>query len=136
VKVVLDTNVLISALVFPGGLPERIYGLALDGDIVLVTSSPLLVELARVLSHKFGWARSRVDRAVTQLLRVAELIEPRATVAEVKADPADNRVLEAAAESNADVIVTGDRHFLRLKVWRGMAIDSPAAFAVRVRKPA
>lgn len=127
-KVVLDTNVLVSALVFHGGLPERIYGLALEREIDLVTSPPLLVELARVLADKFGWARSRVDRALRQLLRVAELVEPAATIQEVSADPADNRVLEAAAASKGEVIVSGDRHLVRLKGWRGIAIESPASF--------
>jgi uncharacterized protein len=134
VKVVLDTNVLVSALVFPGGLPEKIYGLGLDGNIDLVTSAPLLVELARVLADKFGWARSRIDRALGQLLRVAELVEPTARVNEVKADPADDRVLEAAAKSKAEVIVSGDRHLLRLKAWQGIAIESPAAFVARLGK--
>lgn len=135
-KVVLDTNVLVSALVFPGGLPEQVYGLALEGEIDLVTSSPLLIELARVLAVKFGWARSRIDRALTQALRVAELVEPTATINEVRADPADNRVLEAAAEGKADVIVSGDRHLLRLKAWRSISIESPAAFIARLGEPA
>jgi uncharacterized protein len=136
VKVVLDTNVLVSTLIFPGGLPEQIYGLALEGEIDLVTSSPLLVELARVLAVKFGWARSRIDRALTQVLRVADLVEPTATINEVRADPADNRVLEAAAEGKADVIVSGDRHLLRLKAWRSISIESPAAFTARLGEPA
>jgi putative PIN family toxin of toxin-antitoxin system len=131
VKVVLDANILVSALVFPGGLPETIYALGLDGEIDLVTSSPLLVELARVLADRLGWARSRIDRALGQLLRVAELVEPTATVHVVKADPADDRVLEAAAESRAEVIVSGDRHLLRLKAWQGISIESPAAFVAR-----
>lgn len=135
-KVVLDTNVLVSALVFPGGLPEQIYGLALEGEIDLVTSSALLVELARVLAVKFGWVRSRIDRALAQVLRVAELVEPTATFNEVPADPADNRVLEAAAEGKADVIVSGDRHLLRLKAWRSISIESPAAFIARLGEPA
>src|SRR5438128_1578593 len=76
----------------------------------------------------------RIDRALGQLLRMAELVEPTATVNEVKADPADNRVLEAAAESKALVIVSGDRHLLRLKAWRGVAIESPATFVARLGK--
>lgn len=135
-KVVLDTNVIVSALVFPGGLPETIYSPALDGEIDLVTSSPLLVELARVLADKFGWARSRIDRALTQLLRVAQLVEPTVTINEVRTDPADNRVLEAAAEGKAEMIVSGDRHLVRLKAWRGISVESPAAFVARLSKRA
>jgi putative PIN family toxin of toxin-antitoxin system len=123
--------VLVSALVFPGGLPEQVYGLALEGKIDLVTSSPLLVELARVLAVKFGWAGSRIERAIAQVLRVGEWVEPTSTIDEIQADLADNRVLEAAAEGKAVVIVSGDRHLLRLKVWQTVSIESPAAFMAR-----
>jgi predicted nucleic acid-binding protein len=53
VKAVLDTNVLISAYVFPGGTPEAVYRLALEGRIEIGTSRPPLAELGRVLGQKF-----------------------------------------------------------------------------------
>ena len=51
-RVVADTNVLVSALIFPGGAPEAVYRLALEGGIELVTSRPLLAELGRVLTQR------------------------------------------------------------------------------------
>jgi putative PIN family toxin of toxin-antitoxin system len=128
VRVVADTNVLVSALIFPGGAPEAVYRAALDGRVELVTSRPLLAELGRVLGEKFGWAPERAAEAVEQLVRVATVVEPREQVAEVDADPADNRVLEAAAAGDAEAIVSGDRHLLALAVWRGIRIVAPAAF--------
>ena len=96
-KVVADTNVLVSALIFPGGSPEAFYRLALEGRIELVTSRPLLTELGRVLTEKFGWEPARAEEAVGQVIRLAEVVEPKEALSEIEADPADNRVLEAAA---------------------------------------
>ena len=130
-RVVADTNVLVSALIFPGGPPEAVYRLALEGQIELVTSRPLLVELGRVLTEKFGWLPDRAEEAVAQLIRVAEIVEPGETIADIEADPADNRVLEAAAEGGVDAIVSGDHHLHALQSWRGTVVQSPAAFLER-----
>jgi putative PIN family toxin of toxin-antitoxin system len=128
VRIVADTNVLVSALIFPGGPPEALYRLALEGQIGLVTSRPLLVELGRVLTEKFGWQPERAEEAVGQLIRIAEVVEPRESLAVVDADPADDRVLEAASGGGADAIVSGDRHLLALGEWRGIPIQSTAGF--------
>jgi putative PIN family toxin of toxin-antitoxin system len=127
VKVVADTNVLVSALIFPGGSPEAVYRLALERRVELVTTRPLLAELGRVLTEKFAWEPERAEEAVAQLVRVAEIVEPTEAVFEIEADPADNRVLEAAAECGADAIVSGDRHLLALRSWRGIRIETPAS---------
>lgn len=130
-KVVADTNVLVSALIFPGGPPEAFYRLALEGRIELVTSRPLLAELGRVLTEKFGWAPDEAEEAVGQLIRLAEIVEPDETISEIEADPADDRVLEAAAEGMVGTIVSGDSHLLALGSWRGIPIQPPAAFVAQ-----
>ena len=132
-KVVADTNALVSALIFPGGAPEAFYRLALEGRIELVTSRPLLAELGRVLTEKFGWEAEPAKEAIGQVVRLAEIVAPREALSEIEADPADNRVLEAAAEGGVDAIVSGDRHLLVLGSWRGIEIQSPAAFIAKNR---
>ncbi len=127
-KVVADTNVLVSALIFPGGPPEVFYRLALERRIELVTSRPLLAELGRVLADKFGWEADRVEEVLGQLVRLGEIVDPDEKLAEIEADPADDRVLEAAYEGAVDAIVSGDRHLLGLGTWRGIVVHSPAAF--------
>ena len=127
-RIVADTNILVSALIFPGGSPEAVYRLVLEERIELVTSRPLLAELGRVLTLKFGWQPARAEEAVEQLVRVARIVEPREVLFVVDADPADNRVLEAAVEGEVDAIVSGDSHLLGLVEWRGIAIRSPSAF--------
>jgi len=133
VKVVADTNVLVSALIFPGGAPEAFYRLALEGRIELVSSRPLLAELGRVLTEKFGWEAERAEEAIGQVVRLAEIVAPREPLSEIEADPADNRVLEAAAAGGVDAIVSGDRHLLVLGSWRGIEIQSPATFIAENR---
>jgi len=128
VRVVLDTNVLISAFLFPGGAPEAVYRLALEGRIEVVTSLPLLAELGRVLSTKFGGEDGMAEEAVAQVARIALVVEPSERVSAVKADPGDDRVLEAAAEGWVEAIVSGDRHLLRLGTWRQITVLDPGTF--------
>ncbi len=130
-KAILDTNVLISAYVFPGGKPEVVYRLALEGRLEIGTSRTLLAEFGRVLGQKFGWIPGQVEAAVAQMTRIAAVVEPGAVVQVVMADPADDRVLEAARAFGADVIVSGDRHLLDLGTWSEIEIISPAEFIAR-----
>ena len=130
-KAVLDTNVLISAYVFPGGKPEAVYRLALEGHLKIGTSLTLLAEFGRVLGQKFGWVPDQVEAAVAQVARIAVVVEPDETIQVIRADPADDRVLEAARAFGADMIVSGDRHLLDLGTWSGIEIMSPADFIVR-----
>jgi uncharacterized protein len=128
VKVVLDTNILISAFVFPGGPPEDVFRAALEGRIELVTSPPLLAEFGRVSSSKFGWEPAITEQAVAQIARVGTVVRPKERVVEIADDPDDDRVLEVALAGGADVIVSGDRHLLGLRTWRGIEIEKAAPF--------
>ncbi len=121
-RVVFDTNVLISASVFPGDAPESAYRAALSGRIILVTPPALLAELARVLADEFGWGAAMVETAVRQVARIGTVVRPSDTVSVIHRDPDDDRVLEAAREGSADVIVSGDRHLLDLRSWEGIRV--------------
>lgn len=131
-RAVLDTNILISAFVFPGGAPEMVYRGALEGPYELVTSPSLLAELGRVLGDEFGWEASIAEAAVTQVARVGTVVRPRERLAVIADDPADDRVLEAAIEGGAEVVVSGDRHLLRLGEWGGVGIVRAAVFVGRI----
>ena len=127
-RVVLDTNVLISTFAFPGGASESVYRLALTGRIELALSPALLAEFARVLQDKINWEVDAVEQAVAHLARVASIVRPAEAVHEIVADPDDDRVLEAVLACSADVIVSGDQHLLALRRWRGIRIMKPAEF--------
>ena len=124
-RVVVDTNVLISAFCFPGGTPERVYRAAIEGRLELVTSATLLAEFGRILTDKFGWEPGRAADAVAQVARIGSVVETSERVEVVKADPADDRVLEAALAGDVDVIVSGDSHLLALEAWRDFDVLSP-----------
>ena len=127
-RVVLDTNILVSAFVFPGGVPEAVFRMAVEEQIDVISSRPLLAEFGRVLSEKFEWEPSRVAEALAQVVGSVTLVHPRERVQVVNDDPADDRVLEAAAAVGAEFIVSGDLDLLRLRSWRGIRIVKAAIF--------
>ena len=122
VAVVADTNVIISALLWEGD-ESKIVGLAEEGKIKLFTSVTLLDELKKVLMHKrFGLNEKTVDDNVKYILTVSEIISPKRGVRVIREDPADDRVLECALAGKARYIVSGDKHLLQLKKFRGVKI--------------
>jgi putative PIN family toxin of toxin-antitoxin system len=114
VRVVFDTNVFVSALVIPGSLSEEAYHRALGREFELVTSVAILTELTGRLRGKFGWDAAPITRAVKAISRVADVVKT-VPYLEIAHDPTDNRILECAEKGAADLIVTGDRHLLKLR---------------------
>ncbi len=123
-RIVLDTNVLISAYGF-GGKPLRLLEEGVSGGFRVVTSVPLMTELARNLYGVLGWTDEYVTPALAQIARVADIVEPEVTLHIIE-DDADNRVLECALAGGAELIATGDKHLLRLGEHEGVRIVRPA----------
>lgn len=119
-RLVLDTNVLISAYGF-GGKPAELMRAIIGGEHVLITSPALLTEFADKLYSVLGYDDDHVRAAVQQLARLAEIVRPDATL-RVIADEPDDRVLECAVEGRAEVIVSGDHHLLDLGEYGGVPI--------------
>ncbi len=127
--VVCDTNVIISALLFPGGSPDKIWRAILSGRFQNATSPDLLTELERILRMKFKIPSDRVESLLTLVRQASLLTYPTRRLRIITLDDADNRVLECALESKSQFIVTGDKHhLLPLKKFQTIAILSPAAF--------
>ena len=111
-RVVVDTNVWVSAVINPGGQPARVLASLREGRFRLVISEPLLGELADVLSRPRIVRRYRLDPAeVDKLLALlrsgAEVVDVSGDV-RVCRDPADDRVLETALRGNVRALVTRD----------------------------
>jgi len=129
--IVLDTNVLISAIAF-GGRPREVLEKVISGTFAMAISAEMLAEFQGVLEgRKFHYPSAIVRTIVNELLAVSELVRPTMKVEQIKADPADNRILECALESRAACIVTGDRHLLELGQFEGVPILDVAAFLAR-----
>lgn len=127
-KVVVDTNVLVSAAIVPGKQFE-IVKLAKLGKIKLITSPNILKEFEEVISReKFGFSKEQVSLAIKQILEIAEIIIPQHKIDFIKSDPDDNIILECAQESNADIIISGDTHLLDLKKYKKIQIVNATEF--------
>jgi len=127
VRVVFDTNVYISAFIFRAGVPFRIWRRAVERRFVLLLSPAIMRETAKVL-RRFQWQEDEIVRYLKLLAKVAEIVVPTTAVAAVSEDETDNRILECAIAGNADLVVSGDRHLLRLKSFEGIGIVRPVDF--------
>lgn len=138
-RAVLDTNVLVSALIRPAGAPGQILSELIEKrSFVLVLSPALLLELRGCMEYpkvrKYVRAgKQALDRWVTSLQLVADLVEPTVLVRVVPEDPDDDRLLSAAIEGRAAYVVSGDGDVLRVKEYEGIRIIPPAAFLALLR---
>lgn len=126
IKVVLDTNILVSALVF-GGIPQDLVDLVITKQIAGITSLPLLIELIEILTKKFKFAPEKIYQIETKLKKNFEFVRPNKAL-DVVRDKDDNRVLEAAVKGVCDFIITGDQDLLNLGKYRKIKIVTPTQF--------
>ncbi len=125
-RVVLDTNVLISSFGF-GGKPRQILFEVLKRRLVGITSEVLLAELVDVLAKKFKMTEPEIQLIDFQMRKDFKLVTPRKAVS-VLEDDADNRVLEAAVEGQCSHIISGDKDLLNLKNYLKIEIVNASDF--------
>ncbi|MBP7964434.1 MAG: putative toxin-antitoxin system toxin component, PIN family [Caldilineaceae bacterium] len=130
-RAVLDTNVFVSGLLRPQGVPGQILRLWRTGRLHLLYSPALLDELVNVLARprlrKYGLQSDDVRAVIDFLHEYGQLVIPTEPLA-VCRDPKDNHILEIALTSRADAIVSGDADLLVLHPFQGTPILSPADF--------
>lgn len=134
-KVVLDTNVLVSGLLSPKGMPGRIMAAWDDARFELVLAFAQLEEVGRVLAYpkirgRIHWTDDDIGRFLEQLYLRAQVVEAPIARGRAVRDPGDAPILAAFIASGADILVSGDDDLLSL---RGKyAIETPAEFANRL----
>ncbi|MGH9396898.1 MAG: putative toxin-antitoxin system toxin component, PIN family [Terriglobia bacterium] len=126
----MDTNVIVSALVF-GGVPRQVLDLAVTGVRSFYLSAPIQVEVERILEEKFGWSSEEIHIRTRTLWNLGTQVKPEVSLAVVTDDPDDDRILECAVAAEADAIISGDRHLLRLGSFQLIPIQSPRQFLDR-----
>ncbi len=128
-RLVLDTNVLVSALGWDGKA-RKIFQKIVDGEFELLVSAKQLEELLRVINYpKFNFTEEQKARFVSILMEIAIMVEVTHRVDFIKEDPSDNMYLECAISGKADYIVTGDnKHLLNLKDFESIPIIDPSTF--------
>src|SRR3989338_5372606 len=112
-RVVLDTNVLISAI-FWRGSPYKVLLSALKKEYQFYLSSAILGELKEKLTAKFRYPEDKTKEFLSLLSEFGNIIEPAIKLSIIKDDPDDDRFLECAVSCKADFIVSGDNHLLKL----------------------
>jgi len=131
-RVVLDTNVVISATLIKGGNEDRILRAWQRGELQLVLSPQILEEMGRVLFYerirKFRWMDDADLVALLQILAAESVLVPGRLKVKASRDPADDKFLAAAVEGKAEYVVTGDKDLLVLKAYRRVEIVTPGRF--------
>jgi putative PIN family toxin of toxin-antitoxin system len=128
IKVVLDTNVIISAILF-GGLPRKVFELVIKGELEVYISAPILDEIKDVLIRpKFGFSTEQAGKIADEIYSISRFVSPQKHITVVKDDPDDNMILECAVKAHASYIITGDSHLLDIMAFKEISIISPAEF--------
>lgn len=122
VKIVFDTNTLISAAIAKGK-PKKLLLKALAKEFILVSSNELLKELEDVIARpKFKLTPVEVSKFVNTVRRSVKIVNVKSDFRVVMEDPDDDNVLNTAYDGKVNYIVSGDRHLLKLKTFKGIKI--------------
>ncbi len=132
-KVVIDTNIFISALIFSSNNSDLIIDLARSKEIDNFISLEIVDEFKRVLVTKFKYSNVEVNRFIESILNFSTFVYPQTRIKIIKNKDDDNRILECALESKSKFIITGDKkHLLKLKNYKTIKILSPAEFLQKI----
>ncbi len=127
-KVLLDTNILISALGW-NSKPKEIFRKCIAGELKLITSPEQIDELQRVMDYpKFHFTVEQKKSFISIILEIAEIVEITGKIKVIKDDPDDDIILETAIVGRAGYIVSGDPHLLKLKEFAGIKIVTAKDF--------
>jgi len=141
-RIVLDTNVLVSAILSQKSTSAQIIRLVLDDALNLAVSRDLLDEAYRVVRYpklvrlmkKHDITPEEVDYIIERLSAIAVVTPGELPLDVIQDDTSDNKILACAVESEADFIISGDRHLTDLKEFHGIMIVNPATFAAIVMR--
>ncbi len=134
-RVVLDANIFISALISSQGNPAKILEKWQKRELEVVVSPAIVDEIERVtgyvrLQKKYRRIREEREGLIDDLRNFATMVDPQQELSVVQADDSDNRYIECAIESGANYIVTGDPHLLDIGDYQGIPILTPVIFVV------
>ena len=141
IRVVLDANIFVSTVLKSHSKPAKVFQLAREGKITLISSKEILSEVKTVLLYaKLRKLHRRTPKEISEFVkrvaRVSFIVPGTTKIQEIKDDPADNKYLSAAVEGRADVIVSGDHHLKvkDLKTFQGIRILDPSTFLALMTK--
>jgi putative PIN family toxin of toxin-antitoxin system len=130
-KVVIDTNIIVSAFGWRGN-PEEVIRLVSQGKILNFITFEILDELRRVVSYpKLKFSEELQAEIIETMFAISHIVSSSESLSIIENDPPDDKVLECAVSADADFIISGDRHLLNLKNFRCIEILTPEAFLTK-----
>ncbi len=131
-RVVLDTNVLVSGTFWKGD-SEKIVDKVENKEVELISSKELIEEYEEVINREEIMDKTQnkdliLNESVQKVINDSTIVEPTKKFDVVKEDPKDNKIVECAVEGNADYIISQDNHLLNLKEFNGIKILTPEEF--------
>jgi putative PIN family toxin of toxin-antitoxin system len=128
-KVVFDTNVIVSAALYKESLPALLLSLGLEDKVKFFVSPALLNEYETVLKRpRFRLGLGEITELMENINRKALIVTPTKRLKILRADEPDNRVLECATKANADFIITGNKKHFPFEEFKGSKIVTPREF--------
>lgn len=124
IKIVFDTNIYISAFL-KSGFSRQLFNLSFLDKFDLFISPQILSELRGKLRKKFKIKESDIQLFSATMTKIAKKVLPTKKIEVIKIDPADNIILECAIEAGANLIISNDKHLLKLKRYRNIGIIHP-----------
>ena len=132
-KIVIDTNIYISAI-FWGGKPREIVDLGRSGQISIFTSSEIEEEIVRKLKTKFGLSDEETTQILLDFSTFTTPVKTSRRITVIDDDPDDNKFIECAVSSRSIFIVSGDKHLLKLEHYKGIKILKASDFLSIISK--
>jgi hypothetical protein len=124
-KVVFDTNVLISATLWDKSVSQKLLFKLIQENIQIFSSVEILSEYQKVLERDFEYSPEQISYKLGVLVHFLKIIETNRTLEIIKEDPTDNRILECAIDSYSDYIITYDKHLLKIRTIGEIKIRTP-----------
>jgi len=139
IRVVIDANQFVSALLKPASNPAEVVRMAQEGKIQLITSADIIEEIKAVLLYPKIMKRhhrtpEQIELFLIKLTKAAVITHGALRLDVIKDDASDNKYLECAVEGGAHYIISGDKHLTDLKSFRGIKIMKPAHFLKNIAK--
>ena len=124
-KIAADTNFLVSATQWNYSISHRLLKKLIINNVEIFTTKEVLDELAEVLKRDFLYNEEEIKNILERVLQFVTLVTSSKKLDIVKEDPDDNKIIECAIESNADYIISYDKHLLKLREYENIKIITP-----------
>ena len=124
-KIVFDTNVLISATLWDNSVAQKFLFRCIKENILIFSSQEIIEEYKEILARDFEYTEQKISEILEKILQFLTLVTSSIKIDIVKEDPDDNKIIECAVESKSEYIISYDNHLLKLKEYQGIKIVRP-----------